>query len=128
MTALKNVELPMALAGVPHERRMRRAVELLERVGLGDRLNHRPSELSGGEQQRVAIARALANNPSIVLCDEVTGNLDTKTGEEIIKLLRELNREGRTFIIVTHDPTVARSTDRIAYMRDGVIIKEELLG
>jgi putative ABC transport system ATP-binding protein len=129
MTALKNVELPMAFAGVPREQRRRRAIELLERVGLGDRLDHRPAELSGGEQQRVAIARALVNNPSVMLCDEITGNIDTKTGEEILKLLRELNREQRqTFVLVTHDPTVARSTDRIAYMRDGTIVKEELMG
>ena len=129
MTAMKNVELPMAFAGVPREQRRRRAIELLERVGLGDRLSHRPTELSGGEQQRVAVARALANTPSIMLCDEITGNLDTKTGEEILKLLRELNKEQRqTFVIVTHSLMVARSTDRIAYMRDGAVIKEELLG
>ncbi|MFQ6080213.1 MAG: ABC transporter ATP-binding protein [Candidatus Bathyarchaeia archaeon] len=129
MTALKNVELPMAFAGVSREQRRRRAIELLERVGLGDRLNHRPAELSGGEQQRVAIARALVNNPSVMLCDEITGNIDTKTGEEILKLLRELNKEQQqTFVLVTHDPTVARSTDRIAYMQDGMIVKEELMG
>ena len=128
MTTVKNVELPMAFAGMPREQRRRRAIELLERVGLGDRLNHRPTELSGGEQQRVAVARALANSPSIMLCDEITGNLDTKTGEEILKLLRELNKEQRqTFVIVTHNLMVARSTDRIAYMRDGAVIKEELL-
>jgi len=128
MTTVKNVELPMAFAGMPREQRRRRAIELLERVGLGDRLNHRPTELSGGEQQRVAVARALANSPSIMLCDEITGNLDTKTGEEILKLLRELNKEQRqTFVIVTHSLMVARSTDRIAYMRDGAVIKEELL-
>jgi len=129
MTTVRNVELPMTFAGVTHEQRRRRAIELLERVGLGNRLNHRPTELSGGEQQRVAVARALANNPSIMLCDEITGNLDTKTGEEILKLLRELNKEQRqTFVIVTHNPTVARSTDRIAYMRDGAVIEEESLG
>lgn len=129
MTAVENVELPMAFAGVPREKRRRRAVELLERVGLGDRLNHRPTELSGGEQQRVAIARALVNNPSVMLCDEITGNIDTKTGEEILMLLRELNKEqNQTFVLVTHDPTVARSTDRIAYMQDGMIVKKELVG
>ena len=129
MTAIKNVELPMSFAGVPREQRRRRAIELLEMVGLGDRLNHRPAELSGGEQQRVAIARALVNNPSVMLCDEITGNIDTKTGEEILRLLRELNKEQQqTFVLVTHDPTVARSTDRIAYMQDGMIVKEELAG
>lgn len=128
MTAVKNVELPMAFAGVPREQRRKRAMELLERVGLGDRVNHRPAELSGGEQQRVAIARALVNDPSIVLCDEITGNIDAKTGKEIITLLRKLNREQQqTFVIVTHDPMVAHSVDRIAYMQDGVITKEEIL-
>jgi putative ABC transport system ATP-binding protein len=128
MTAVENVELPMAFAGVPREQRRKRAVELLERVGLADRINHRPMELSGGEHQRVAIARALVNNPSVVLCDEPTGNLDSKTGDEILKLLRELNKEQKqTFIIVTHNPLAARSTDRIVYMMDGMVIKEEVL-
>jgi len=90
MTALENVELPLAFAGVPRDERRKRALELLEKVGLGDRLYHRPFELSGGQQQRVAIARALANDPSVVLCDEITGNLDTKAGEEIIRLLQKL--------------------------------------
>jgi len=129
MTAVENVELPMAFAGVPREKRRKRAIGLLEKVGLGDRVNHRPTELSGGEQQRVAIARALINNPSVMLCDEITGNLDTKTGEEILGLLRELNKEQQqTFVLVTHAPRVARSTDRIAYMQDGMIVKEELMG
>lgn len=129
MTAVENVELPMAFAGVPSEKRRKRAIELLEKVGLGDRLNHRPAELSGGERQRIAIARALVNDPLLVLCDEITGNIDTKTGEEILRLLRELNKEqNQTFVLVTHDPGVARSTGRVAYMRDGMIIKEELLG
>ena len=128
MTAVKNVGLPMAFAGVPREQRRRRAMELLEGVGLGDRLNHRPSELSGGEQQRVAIARALANSPSLVLCDEITGNIDTKTGEEILRLLRKLNREQQqTFVIVTHDPVVAQFVDRMVYLRDGVIIREKIM-
>ena len=129
MTAVENVELPMAFAGVPREKRRKRAIGLLEKVGLGDRVNHRPTELSGGEQQRVAIARALINNPSVMLCDEITGNLDTKTGEEILGLLRELNKEQQqTFVLVTHAPRVARSTDRVAYMQDGMIVKEELMG
>jgi len=128
LTALGNVELPMALAGVPREERRRRALELLKMVGLSGRVNHKPSEMSGGEQQRVAIARALSNNPSIVLCDEITGNLDEKTGMEIIALLRRLNQEkGQTFIIVTHDPVVAKACDRVAYLRDGVIVGEDVL-
>lgn len=128
MSALKNVEMPMAFAGVLQERRKKRATELLERVGLGDRLDHRPTELSGGEQQRVAIARALVNDPSVVLCDEPTGNVDTETGKEIIMILRKLNKEQRqTFVIVTHDPLVAGSVDRIAHMQDGIIIREETI-
>jgi putative ABC transport system ATP-binding protein len=128
MTALRNVEMPMAFAGVSQETRKRRATELLENVGLGDRLDHRPMELSGGEQQRVAIARALVNDPSVVLCDEPTGNVDSKTGKEIMELLRKLNREQRqTFVIVTHDPLVADLVDRIAHMQDGLIIKDETI-
>ena len=128
MSALKNVEFPMAFAGVSKEARKRRATELLERVGLGDRLDHKPTELSGGEQQRVAIARALVNNPSVVLCDEPTGNVDSKTGEEVMEILRKLNREQhQTFVIVTHDPLVAKAVDRIAHMQDGMIVREEIL-
>lgn len=128
MSGLKNVEFPMAFAGVSQEERKRRATELLERVGLGDRLDHRPIELSGGEQQRVAIARALVNNPSVVLCDEITGNVDTETGKEIIKILRNLSKEqGQTFVLVTHDPLVAHSADRIVYMQDGLIVRDEIL-
>jgi putative ABC transport system ATP-binding protein len=128
MSALKNVEMPMAFASIPPDERKRRAKELLEIVGLGDRIDHKPTELSGGEQQRVAIARALVNNPSVVLCDEPTGNVDSKTGKEVMEILRKLNSEqGQTFVIVTHDPLVAESVDRIAHMQDGVIIKEEEL-
>ena len=128
MSASKNVEMPMAFAGVSREARKRRASELLERVGLRDRIDHKPTELSGGEQQRVAIARALINNPSVVLCDEPTGNVDSKTGREVMEILRKLNSEqGQTFVIVTHDPLVAESVDRIAHMQDGMIIKEETL-
>jgi len=128
MSCLKNVEFPMAFAGVSQEARKRRATELLERVGLGDRLNHRPTELSGGEQQRVAIARALVNNPSVVLCDEITGNVDTETGKKIVEILRHLNKEqGQTFVLVTHDPLVAHSADRIVYMQDGLIMRDEIL-
>jgi putative ABC transport system ATP-binding protein len=123
MDAIRNVELPLAIAGVPREERRRRAMELLKLVGLGDRMTHRPGELSGGEQQRVAIARALANDPSIILCDEPTGNIDSKTGEEVIWLMKELNQEsGKTFLIVTHDLTVAQMTGRILYLHDGKFV------
>lgn len=127
MTALDNVALPMAFAGISRDQRRRRAEELLKMVNLGDRVNHKPTELSGGQQQRVAIARALGNNPTVVLCDEVTGNLDTKTGKEILDLLRSLNEEqGQTFIIVTHDPLVADCVDRIVSLQDGIIVKDEI--
>ncbi|MFQ6052929.1 MAG: ABC transporter ATP-binding protein [Candidatus Bathyarchaeia archaeon] len=126
MDALRNVELSLAIAGVPRAERRERAAKLLELVGLGDRMDHKPSELSGGEQQRVAIARALVNEPSVMLCDEVTGNLDTKTGDEIVQLLKALNREqGKTFVLVTHDPVVAQTTNRIIQLRDGTVIGDK---
>jgi len=126
MTALGNVEVPLSVSGIPQAKRRKRAEELLEHVGLKDRMTHRPNQLSGGEQQRVAIARALANNPNIFLCDEVTGNLDSKTGQEIVAFLRNLNEEhGKTFVLVTHDPNVAQSTDRLLMIKDGVIAGEK---
>ena len=126
MKALGNVALPMAIAGVPRSERRERAAKLLEMVGLGERMHHRPPELSGGEQQRVAIARALVNNPAVVLCDEVTGNLDSGTGDDIMQLLRTLNNEeGKTFVLITHDPVVAQSTDRLVTLHDGEIIGEK---
>jgi len=126
LTALENVTLPMIFAGVGRDERIRRATEILETVGLGDRLNHKPGELSGGQQQRVAIARALANNPVIVLADEPTGNLDLHTGLEIISLLRELNKEkGVTVISATHDLKMIDVSDRIIYLRDGRIDRYE---
>ena len=124
-TALENVELPMIYASVPRAKRIERAKQLLERVGLGHRIHHRPNELSGGERQRVAIARALANDPEIILADEPTGNLDTKTGEEIMGILDELNAAGKTVILVTHDPEIARHSHRIIHLKDGRIIGEE---
>lgn len=129
LSAYENVELPMLIAGVPTKERENRAKQLLAMVGLSDRINHRPDELSGGEQQRVAIVRALANRPSIVLADEPTGDLDSKTGKEVVQALRDLsNREGATVIIVTHDPTVAAMASRVFEMRDGAIIKEHING
>lgn len=126
MSALGNVELPMVIKGLSRGKRRKRAAELLNKVGLEDRADHKPSQLSGGEQQRVAIARALANNPSLVLCDELTGNLDSTTGSEIMHLLRQLNKEEeKTFILVTHDPTVSQNTDRLIQFRDGVIAGEK---
>ncbi len=125
LTARENVEVPMMGQPVGRRERRQRAEELLERVGLKDRMNHLPSQLSGGERQRVAIARALANRPAIILADEPTGNLDSQSGAEVVALLRQLNRDlGTTVILVTHDPTVARRADRILLMRDGRIIGE----
>lgn len=126
LTALENVELPMALAGVPKGKRKERAFELLKMVGLEARADHKPDELSGGEQQRVAMARALANNPAIVLADEPTGDLDSKSAKSLMDLVRWLNREnGQTFIIVTHDPIVIEACTKIYNIRDGRILTEE---
>ena len=121
MKAFENVELPLMYSGGRAAAIRKRALDVLERVGLEDRVNHRPTELSGGERQRVAIARALVNNPKLVLADEPTGNLDSKTGHEIMELFRSLHKEGRTLIAVTHDPEISEYADRIVRIRDGVI-------
>jgi len=127
LTALRNMELPLAIAGISEKEASERAKEMLRLVGLEARISHKPSELSGGEQQRVAIARALVNNPRIVLADEPTGNLDTKTGWEIVQLMKKLNEEKeQTFVVVTHDSHIAEAADRIIHIKDGLIegIKE----
>ncbi len=125
LTACKNVELPMSVSNVNRSERKKRAEELLETVGLKDRINHKPAELSGGERQRVAIARALANHPKFLLMDEPTGNIDSKTAYEIIELIKKLNEEeGVTIIIVTHDQNIAKQTKRTVQMLDGLIVSE----
>jgi len=123
LSALENVALPMVFQEVEREERLETGRRLLQMVNLGDRINHKPTELSGGEQQRVAIARSLANNPDVVLADEPTGNLDSKTGETVIKFLDSLNKEGKTIIVVTHDRNVAKHAHRIEFLKDGKIIK-----
>lgn len=127
LTALENVELPMIYAGIEKRKRKKRAIELLEMVGLGDRLNHRPNQLSGGQQQRVAIARALANDPPIILADEPTGNLDTKSGEEILKIFKMLHESGKTIIVVTHDPDMIHEGKTLIKIKDGLIEGVEVL-
>ncbi len=125
LSAQMNVELPMIFQGIRRAERAKRARELLEKVGLGDRIKHRPNELSGGEQQRVAIARALANDPEIILADEPTGNLDSESGEPILALLKQLSKQdGKTVILVTHDPEATAIADRIVKLRDGRIGEE----
>ena len=126
-TALRQVELPLVYAGVMPGERRRRAREALETVGLSERVGHRPDELSGGQQQRVAIARALVNRPSIILADEPTGNLDSKSGEEILRIFQQLNAQGITVVFVTHDPELAAVSRRIVHLRDGLIEKDEML-
>jgi len=125
LTALENVELPLVYRGVPGRERKKIALEALEKVGLGDRQHHLPSQLSGGQQQRVAIARALAGNPPILLADEPTGALDTRTGREVMALIKELNRMGHTIILIPHDLSIAAEARRIIRIQDGRIVGEE---
>jgi len=124
LTALENVELPLVYQGVRAKERHRRAKEALESVGLGERMHHKPTELSGGQQQRVAIARALVSNPPIILADEPTGNLDSKSGEEIMKILKELHSKGNTIVLITHDNNVALQAKRIVRIEDGKILQD----
>jgi len=127
-SALRNVELPLVYAGIPAAERKERAIDILTTVGLGERYKHKPNEMSGGERQRVAIARALMNNPSVILADEPTGNLDTKTGDEILRLFHEIHKEGKTVVMVSHDIEVAEHAERIITLRDGEIVDERMLG
>ncbi|MBN2567013.1 ABC transporter ATP-binding protein [Candidatus Woesearchaeota archaeon] len=125
LTALENVMLPMTFQDVPHEERIVKAREVLELVGLGDRIGHKPTELSGGQQQRVAIARSLVNDPDVILADEPTGNLDSKTGINVMEFMKKLNREKhKTIIMVTHDQNLAKYADRVVYLKDGAIVKD----
>ena len=123
-TALKNVELPMIYAGLQHKERRERALEVLNQVGLSDRVHHYPNQLSGGQQQRVAIARALVNDPAVLLADEPTGSLDQKTGQQVMKLFQDLNDQKRTIIMITHDPNIAKQAKRIVNIIDGIITEE----
>ena len=127
LTALRNVELPLAYAGVPRHERHARAVEALARVGLDDRLEHRPGELSGGQQQRVAIARALVTEPALILADEPTGNLDSASTRDVLSLLQDLHRTGRTMVLITHERDVAAAADRSVRMLDGRVFDESIL-
>lgn len=125
LTAQVNVALPLVYAGINEEERMVRAARALESVGLGNRLDHKPNEMSGGQRQRVAIARALVNNPAIIMADEPTGNLDTKSSYEIMDIFKAMNDEGKTIVMVTHEPDIAQQTKRILVMRDGRLVSDE---
>ncbi len=125
LTAVENVELPLIYQGIGHKERVRRSIEALEMVGLGDRVYHTPNELSGGQQQRVAIARALVSDPPLILADEPTGNLDTKSGADVIKTLHYLHQKGNTIVLITHDNSVAAQAQRIIKIQDGQIIEDK---
>jgi putative ABC transport system ATP-binding protein len=125
MTALRNVEMPLAYAAMPRDRRRVLAQEALDRVGLGDRMNHKPGEMSGGQQQRVAVARALASNPALLLADEPTGNLDSTATEDVLGLFHELHEQGRTVVLITHEADVAARAARIIRIRDGLVASDE---
>lgn len=127
ITALQNVELPMIYAGVSSKERRNRAISALERVGLEKRMHHKPNEMSGGQKQRVAIARALVNSPAIILADEPTGNLDSSSSEEIMSVFQDLNKEGVTIVLVTHEPDIAEHTKRVLRFRDGFLKSDELV-
>ena len=128
LTALENIELPMLLAGIEPAERSKRSAALVERLGLGNRVQHRPAELSGGQRQRVAIARAMVMQPSLLLADEPTGNLDSRSGAEVVSLLDELNQEGLTLVVVTHDPALGERAHRQIFMRDGKIVTDRQTG
>ena len=128
LTAQENVALPLVYAGIDEEERMERAKKALEAVGLGERLEHKPMEMSGGQRQRVAIARALINNPAIIMADEPTGNLDTKSSYEIMDIFKKMNESGKTVVMVTHEPDIAEQTKRILVMRDGQLVSDERSG
>lgn len=125
MSTLENVALPMVYAGVDKKERLARAAQVLAMVGLQERMNHQPNELSGGQRQRVAIARSLVNDPTIIMADEPTGNLDTKSGDEVMAIFSELNAQGRTIILVTHEPEIAEYAGRVVYVRDGRIERDD---
>jgi len=126
-TILRNVELPLIYNNTDSKNKKRLAMQALKKVGLGNRLKHKPNEISGGQKQRVAIARALVNRPSIILADEPTGNLDSKTGKDIMKMIRELHNQGNTVILVTHEPEIAQYSQRVIYLKDGLIDKDEVI-
>ena len=128
LTAQENVAFPLVYAGIDEEERMERAKKALEAVGLGERLEHKPMEMSGGQRQRVAIARALINNPAIIMADEPTGNLDTKSSYEIMDIFKKMNESGKTVVMVTHEPDIAEQTKRILVMRDGQLVSDERSG